>query len=177
MTMKIFRALSLGLVCISSAATAEVVEVRDNGFLTRNEVVINANPDKVWSALIWVGHWWDPEHTYSGDARRMSMDARPGGCFCERLENHGGIQHGEVVYTAPGKVLRLVGALGPLQQDGVAGTLTWSLVANGAGTKLTQTYSVGGYRQGGFVEMAPLVDQVMTTQVLRLQRFIETGKP
>ncbi|MNC89661.1 hypothetical protein D3C83_56330 [compost metagenome] len=70
-----------------------------------------------------------------------------------------------------------MGALGPLQQDGVAGSLTWSLAADGAGTKVTQTYSVGGYHQGGFVELAPLVDQVMNTQLQRLQRFIDTGSP
>jgi uncharacterized protein YndB with AHSA1/START domain len=153
------------------------VEVRDNGFLARSDVVVNANPEKVWSAMIRVGRWWNPEHTYSGDAGRMTIDPRPGGCFCERLEKRGGVQHAEVVYAAPGKALRLVGAFGPLQQDGVAGSLTWNLAADGAGTKVTQTYSVGGYRQGGFVEMAPLVDQVMSNQVLRLQRFIETGSP
>ena len=177
MDMKLSQALLIALACTSIAASAEVVEIRDNGFLLRDEVVINAQPDKVWSALIRVGQWWDPEHTYSGDARRMSIDVRPGGCFCERLENRGGIQHAEVVYAAPGKVLRLVGSLGPLQQDGVAGSLTWSLAAEGAGTKLTQIYSVGGYHQGGFAEMAPLVDQVMTIQVQRLQRFVETGAP
>jgi len=175
--MKLSRTLFIALACISISAAAEVIEVRDNGFLMRNDVVLNANPDKVWSALVRVGRWWDPEHTYSGDARRMSIDARPGGCFCEQLGYRGGIQHAEVVYAAPAKVLRLVGSLGPLQQDGVAGSLTWSLAAEGAGTKLTQTYSVGGYRQGGFAEMAPLVDQVMTIQVQRLQRFIETGNP
>ena len=29
--------------------------------------------------------WWDGQHTYSGDAKNLSLRAVPGGCFCERL--------------------------------------------------------------------------------------------
>ena len=159
------------------SATAAVIEVQEAGFLARNEVIINAPPEKVYSALLQIGSWWDPEHTYSGDAANMSIAATPGGCFCEVMKDGGSIQHMEVIYLQPGVTLRMAGGLGPLQQDGVAGSLTWGMAADGPATKVTQTYSVGGYRQGGFVEMAPLVDQVMTTQVQRLQRFIETGKP
>lgn len=165
------------LVLSAPGAGAEVVHVADNGFSLRNEVVVAAPADEVWKALVRVGRWWDSEHTYSGDARRMSIEVRPGGCFCERLEHRGGVVHGEVVYVAPGKTLRLASALGPLQQEGVAGALTWNLVAEGDGTKLSQTYNVGGYRQGGFADLAPLVDQVLATQLRRLHHFIETGTP
>lgn len=174
----LFRVALLVVAAVAAPrAGATVLEVGAGGFALRNEVVIAAPAGKVWKALVRPGRWWDSEHTYSGDARRMSLDARPGGCFCEQLDNRGGIAHGEVVYADPGKVLRLVGSLGPLQQDGVAGSLTWSLKEEGGVTTVTQMYSVGGYRQGGFTEMAPLVGQVLLTQLQRLQRYVETGTP
>ncbi len=169
--------LLVAAMALAPGAGAEVLEVGGSGFALRNEAAVTAPAGRVWEALVRPGRWWHPEHTYSGDARRMTIDARPGGCFCERLDGRGGITHAEVVYAAPGKVLRLVGSLGPLQQDGVTGSLTWSLTEEGGVTKVTQTYSVGGYRQGGFVELAPLVDQVMATQLQRLQRYLETGTP
>jgi hypothetical protein len=96
-----------------ASASGDVIDVDPAGFQTRNEVVIRAAPDNVWDALLRAGRWWDPEHTYSGDARRMSIDPRPGGCFCERPEDRGGIKHAEIIYAAPGKALRMFGALGP----------------------------------------------------------------
>lgn len=169
--------LLLGAVMAAPMTGATVLEVGDNGFALRNEAVITAPAKKVWDALVRPGKWWDSEHTYSGDARRMKLDAEPGGCFCEELDHGGGVAHAEVVQVQPGKVLRLVGSLGPLQQDGVAGSLTWSLKEEGGVTTVTQTYSVGGYRQGGFVEMAPIVDHVMSIQLQRLQRYLQTGTP
>ena len=79
MTLKTCHTLLLGLTFVSLSASAEVVEVRDSGFLARSVVVVNATPDKVWSALIRVGRWWNPEHTYSGDAGHMTIDPRRAG--------------------------------------------------------------------------------------------------
>jgi hypothetical protein len=79
--------------------------------------------------------------------------------------------------VAPNKVLRLRGALGPLQAQGLAGSLTWRLVAAGAATKVDLTYSVGGYMQGGFDKMAPAVNFVLGEQLARLKSYVETGKP
>jgi hypothetical protein len=63
----------------------------------------------------------------------------------------------------------------------VAGSLTRSPAPDGTGTKVTQICASGGYRHGGFAELAPLVDQVMLTQLQRLQRYPETparrGRP
>jgi hypothetical protein len=51
----------------------------------------------------------------------------------------------QVVYAAPGEGLRLRGALGPLQTEGVDGTLSWTLKPVEGGTSLTWSYVVGGY--------------------------------
>jgi len=38
-------------------------------------------------------------------------------------------------------------------------------------------YNVGGYMQGGFTQLAPVVDGVLTNQVKRLKAISETGRP
>ena len=89
-----------------------------------DEAIVAATPDRVYAALLKVGRWWDEEHTYSGDARNMALDARPGGCFCEKIPGKGAIEHMRVIYVSKNEVLRLSGGLGPLQESGVTGTLT-----------------------------------------------------
>ena len=76
-----------------------------------------------------------------------------------------------------GKTLRLVGGLGPLQDSGLQGSLTWDLADKEGGTEATLTYSVGGYRQGGLQPLAPIVDTVLSTQLRRLKNFAEKGTP
>jgi hypothetical protein len=124
-----------------------------------------------------VGAWWDSEHTYSGKSENLSIDLRPNGCFCERLDKQGSIVHMTVIYVEPGKIIRLTGGLGPLQQFAATGVMTVEFKGDGTRTIVDFTYTVGGYIPGGFEKLAPLVDQVMTTQMERYKRFVNTGKP
>jgi hypothetical protein len=71
----------------------------------------------------------------------------------------------------------MTGGLGPLQGSGLAGSMTWRIVAAPPATKIEIFYSVGGYMQGGFDKMAPAVNAVLGEQLNRLKTFIETGKP
>jgi len=177
----IMRRCSLGtlaLVMLSGTPAQSAPQVTPNGFLVKFDISINAPAAKVYDALVGqVGSWWDPQHTYSGDAKNLSLDARPGGCFCEKLPNGGGIEHARVIYVAPREVLRLSGALGPLQGSGVAGTLTWKLTSGTDNTRLQLSYSVGGFIDGGFEKIAPAVESVLRVQLDRLKQFAETGKP
>lgn len=133
-------------------------------------------PDAIWKALIDIGNWWNMDHSYSRDGKSMTIDTRAGGCFCEKIANGGSVTHGTVVFAAPNQLLRLNAALGPLQADGVVGSLSFKITA-GAPAKVEMTYSVGGYRQGGFDKAAIGVNMVMTEQVNRLKAFIVTGNP
>jgi hypothetical protein len=152
--------------------------VMPNGFLVKLEASVSAPKPKVYDALLGqVGSWWNPEHTYSHDAKNLSIDARPGGCFCEKLPNGGGVEHLRVVYIAPGEVLRLSGGLGPLQSSGLAGSLTWKLTGDGDNTRIQLSYSVGGFIEGGFEKMAPAVESMLSDQLNRLKLFVETGNP
>lgn len=156
---------------------AEVKDASATGFTIVNSTTIAVSPSRVWTALIDVGSWWNSEHTWSGSAKNLSIDPRPDGCFCEKLEKGGGVRHLSVAYVAPGQMLRMTGGLGPLQGLAVAGVMTWTLKGEGAGTTLEFTYAVGGYRPGGLVDLAPVVDGVLREQLLRLKALVETGRP
>lgn len=158
-------------------SAADVSDSSENGFTVKISTNIHAAPADVFSHIIRVGDWWSPDHTYSGDSRNLSIEARPGGCFCEKLAGDGGVQHMEVIFVAPGKMLRLTGALGPLQQLATTGTMTFSLSPSGDGTKLDVTYTVAGYMPQGMNTLAAPVNEVLTAQVNRLKSFIETGNP
>ena len=158
------------------AARAWAVEVTPSGFLVRYELSIGAPAAKVFAALLDVGSWWSEKHTYSGDSRNLTIDARAGGCFCEKLPT-GAVEHMRVVFLKANEALRLAGALGPLQASGVAGAMTWRLSAADKDTRLELTYSVGGYMAGGFDAIAPAVETVVKEQAERLKRFVETGAP
>ena len=170
--------LACALAIGSTSVSAEVMSVGPSGFAVKHEVTVKATPRPVYDALtVKVGSWWNPEHTFSHDARNLSIAAVPGGCFCERLPDGGGVQHMTVVYASPGRALRMTGALGPLQGLGLAGSMTWDLAKSEAGTKLVVTYGIGGYLAGGFEKIAPIVDSVVGEQVGRLKAFVETGNP
>ena len=170
--------LACALAIGSAPVFAEVMSVGPSGFAVKHEVAVKAAPGPVYDTLTAkVGSWWNPEHTFSHDARNLAIAAIPGGCFCERLPDGGGVQHMTVVYAGPGKALRMTGALGPLQGLGLAGSMTWDLAKSEAGTKLVVTYGIGGYMAGGFEKIAPIVDGVVGEQVGRLKSFLETGSP
>ena len=169
--------LGVLLVALNAEGRAEIVDTSATGFLVRHSVTAEGAPDKAYRAIIDVARWWNPEHTYSGDAVNLSLDARPGGCFCEKLKDGGGVMHMSVAYVAPGQAIRLVGGLGPLQGSGVAGSMAMKVSADGANTRIDLAYSVGGYWQGGFDKIAPGVNAVLGEQMGRLKTYIDTGKP
>ena len=52
--------------------------------------------------------------------------------------------------------------------------MSWQLEKSGTGSKLTFTYSVGGYYPGGLDTLAAVVDGVLTHQVQRLKEYRRT---
>ena len=177
MGRKAFGLATAGLLLASGgAAWAEVTEAQPHGFQVRHTVEISAPPERVWAALIAPKGWWEPSHTFSGDAANLTLEARPGGCFCERWSG-GGVQHLSVVHVRPNRHLGLWGGLGPLGFEGAAGGFVFTLKPAGAQTSLTLTYTVGGYVRSGMAQLAPAVDGMLDAQVRRLERLVETGRP
>jgi hypothetical protein len=169
--------LLVSAIGVLGSSLAGAAEVTSNGFFVRHELMIGAPVPKVYDAFIGqIGSWWNEQHTYSGDSKNLSIDPRPGGCFCERLPN-GGVEHMRVVYVGPNQVVRMAGGLGPLQASGVSGSMTWRFSPAENGTKLELSYSVGGFIAGGFQSIAPAVERVLGEQAERLKRFVETGTP
>jgi hypothetical protein len=173
--MVISLVLLLALPSIVSAA--DVADADANGFTVKISVDIGATPAEVFRQILNIGDWWNPDHTYSGDAHNLSLEDRVGGCLCEKLPNQGGVRHMEVIFLAPGKALRLAGALGPLQALGANGTLSFGLSPSSTGTKLDVTYAVSGYVARGMNTFATPVDATLSDQINRLKNYVETGSP
>src|SRR5690606_32997881 len=131
-------------------------------------------PEQAWRALAQVGRWWNGDHTYSGDAANLELDLRAGGCWCERWGETQSVEHMRVVLVMERdgvRTLRAVGGLGPLQEMGASGVLTFTVAAHASGAKIAMTYRVTGDSALGLNELAPLVDMVLMEQFGRLSRF------
>jgi uncharacterized protein YndB with AHSA1/START domain len=171
----LIRGLAAVILALAAAgpAAAELKSVTPNGFEVVSIATIAAPADRVYAALGEVGHWWSPSHTFSRDAANLSIELRAGGCFCERLKDGGSVQHLQVIYAATGQGLRLRGALGPLQTEGVDGTLSWTLKPGEGGTSVALSYVLGGYIRSGMEQWAPKVDRVLDEQLQRLKSYVE----
>lgn len=156
-------------------ANAEVKEAAPDHLLIQDSRTIHAPPDKLYAALTDVAKWWNNEHTYSGNAAHLSLKAEAGGCFCERWDNQS-VAHGQVIWAAPGHLLRLGTALGPLQAMAVQGVMTFTLKPAPEGTALQFEYRVNGSSASGLDKLGPAVNGVLMEQLERLQHYAETGK-
>lgn len=168
---------ALAALTFAGAARAEVVDTGPQGFRLKIVRQVAASNAKVAHGISQVGHWWDSDHTYSGRAENMTLDVNAGGCWCETIPPGGSVRHGVVALNHPQQgMIRIDTALGPLQDEGVSGSLTFLLKPKDGGTELTVTYNVGGARDF-VVGFAPNVDKVLTAATDRLKRYVETGKP
>ena len=157
---------------------AEVADSSAQGFTVKVTLDVQSSPDDVYRRLVRnIGDWWDASHSYSGDSHNLSIEDKPGGCFCEKLQNGGGVEHMKVINVMPGKRLVMSGALGPLQALAATGTLTVEFSPASRGTKMEVTYAVSGYLPAGMNTFASIVDGVITSQFTRLKNYAEHGDP
>ena len=113
---------------LPGVVVTEVLDSATDGFSLRHSVEITADADDVYRTLTrGVGDWWHPDHTFTGDSGNLRMEARGGGCFCEKLGKGGEVTHLTVVHAEPGKLLRMSGGLGPLQPLAVSGSMAFTL--------------------------------------------------
>jgi uncharacterized protein YndB with AHSA1/START domain len=166
-------ALVVFAVTLGRPAAAEVVSSAPGGFVVRTGHDVTKSPLEVWDALVDIGSWWT--HSFSGDPGNFTLDAEPGGAWIEHLPDGGFVEHLRVVFAEPGKRLTLRGTLGPLMEEAALGTFLVVIDAHEEATRVTITYKVAGYRDGGFEEWAGPVDGVIAEAAARLARRIETG--
>jgi hypothetical protein len=163
---------ALVLSGFATVAPAEVIEKDADHFVLRYSVALETTPEDIYGAVGEVGQWWDPAHTYSGDAHNLTLPLEVGACFCEALKDGASFEHGRVVQADPNLGVLLAAPLGPLK--GKTTKADWSIGWSGGnrGYELIMTYVVRGPGIGAFAEP---VDGVMQTQFGRLARFIEYG--
>lgn len=157
-------------------AQATVKDSSASGFTVENVEVVPVDADTAWKALVHdVDRWWPKDHSWWGQASKLSIDARAGGCFCE-MAGAQQAQHMAVSFVDPGKTLRLLGGLGPLQGMGVHGALEFRLAPDdGGGTRITMSYRAGGYSPDDLGKFAPVVDKVQAQQLRGLADFLRKG--
>ncbi|MDM7957907.1 SRPBCC family protein [Blastomonas sp.] len=175
-----FAVLAVALVS-TTPAHAEVTAQSGSGFAVSHTVTVSVDPEAAFAMLRTPAKWWDKEHTWTGSADNLYMDAQAGGCFCELIPNEattesgapqrtlrGSVQHMQILYVDPGKLLRMSGALGPLQGEAMTGTMTIALAPIKGGTRLTVDYVAGGFMRMPQDAMATAVDGVIGAQASRL---------
>ena len=170
-------ALLLLTATVAPPAHAETSGVTPSGFLVTHRLEVKASPQRVFDALGRIGRWWNVEHSYSGQGANLTLDLKAGGCFCERWAG-GSVLHAQVVFVdRTHHAVRLLGALGPLQERAVQGVLTFAAApAAGGKTMLTVTYRVTGPADVGLDKSAAAVDGVIGEAAKRLASFVESGK-
>ena len=155
----------------AAPASAEVISASPTGFEVQEVVNLVVPQPSAYAAFGQVGKWWNKEHTYSGDASRMSLQLRPGGCFCEPLEDGGGVEHMRVTFLKPGEQIVMTGSLGPLLYQATAGVMDVRFERIAGGTRVTMNYRAAGFAKGDGDKMAPLVDQVLADQMKRFRTY------
>lgn len=172
--MRAFACYFVLLLLVTGPARADVLSSAPGGFVTQNEIIIKVPRAMAWSAAVEnVGQWWNASHTVAGDATRMSIDARPMGCFCEMLDGGNGVVHLTVTSVSRNVMLRMTGALGPLGLMGVNGNMTWEFFDSDEGTRVKFTYAVGGYAEDGLEGIAGPVDYVIGEALGLLKEYAE----
>jgi len=176
-----YRRLCILVLALSAVwpatAFAQVAEADANGFTIDYTVSVDASPETVWEALVQVGNWWHPDHSYWGDASAMTIESEPGGCFCEAGPDGAGAVHMTVLNVLPGQWLRLGGALGPLQEFALSGAMTITLEGDEEATAVRVLYRVAGRVPGGLESWAEPVGGVLSEAMNRLDSWVETGSP
>ena len=167
MPKRLLSPIAVSILALATQAWAGTSQVTSESFLSTFHQDVDATPDQAWQALIDIAGWWSSSHTYSGDAANLSLEPAAGGCWCERWSDNS-VQHARVLAAMPGKLLRLNGALGPLQAMGATGILSFRLSPRPGGSTLDVAYVVRATPDAALDKVALAVDQVLDEQVKRL---------
>lgn len=172
--MRCVTLCAAGMVCAATMgalpARAEVISQDGNGFVVRHQVQLPVEATAAYAHFLAIADWWDPAHTWSGDALNLSIDPRVGGCWCERLPPEGMVEHLRITMIRPNEALRLSGGLGPLAAMGASGAMTVTFIPMADGmSRVELTYAVSGHLPGeaGMGAMAGPVDGVLGAAMAR----------
>ena len=163
-----FAACAL-FVLAATPAFAAVDSANADGFLVRHEVTVPVDKARAFAEVVHPERWWSDAHTWSGSAANLSLDARAGGCWCEKWDQ-GEAEHGVVVRLLADENLRVRAAFGPLQEMALDGVFDIALhAADDGGTRIVATFRVNGPASAQLDKLAAPVDGVIGEQVERLR--------
>jgi hypothetical protein len=139
--------VALAFAFAMPGASAAVIDQAANGFTVENSQWVPTDPDTSWKAFVdEVGKWWPADHTWWGDASKLSISQKVGGCFCEMN--------------------------GPRQGMGLNGALEWRFAEEKGGTRITLWYRAGGYTPDDPGEFVPVIDKVQGLQLGGLADYL-----
>lgn len=155
------------LLLLPLTTRAEIVSSSETHFTLRHEATSPLSPERLWEKLIRPASWWHPDHSYSGDAGNLSLDAQAGGLWREDWDG-GSVSHGRVLLVIPGKTLRLEAPFGPLQGLGAYTVWTISIAAGDGGSVVVFDEVATGPSTAKLAEVAGAVDFVKSEAIRRL---------
>ena len=152
----------------------EVKKSAADGFHVAISVEVKLGREAAYKAFVSdFAKWWDGSHSYSNDARNLSLDLKRK-CMFERLEKGGFVRHMEIVFHQPGKMLRMTGGLGPLQGMGARGAMNITFSESGGKTIVRLNYIVTGASFQKLDSVAKPVDSVLTGQLARFKKYCDS---
>ncbi|MEM7329582.1 MAG: hypothetical protein AAF437_12635 [Pseudomonadota bacterium] len=170
--MRFFSAIvALGLSAVLAApAQAEIITATSDHFTLKLEAETELSPDEVWARLIVPADWWQGDHSYSGDAANLTLEAEAGGVWREDWDG-GSVWHGTVLQAQPNKLLSLSAPFGPLQ--GLAVQSVWTITLTpleSGGTAIRFDHVTNGTNASKLDKLAPAVDFVKAEALKSLAR-------
>jgi uncharacterized protein YndB with AHSA1/START domain len=167
-------ALLAGLLAAAFAplAVAEVKSSAADGFLLEQRIVVKADAAQSWQALLQPARWWSKAHTWSGSADNLSLEAKAGGCFCERWPD-GEVEHARVLFLRKDQLLRLQGAFGPMQPMAVEAVLEFTLTPGKDGTQIDLSYRATGGSGSMLDKIAAPADGMLAEQMDGLKKLLD----
>lgn len=161
------------ITAANSRAIADVNASAADGFQIQIIRELSCSSDEAYRRLVGsVSQWWDSDHTYTGDSGNMAFDLDQY-CLLEKLPSGGFVRHMEIVFHQPGNRLRISGGMGPLQELGVSGTMSFSFHTQEEQTQVSLTYHVCGSSLQQLDQLAPVVDRVLSLQMDRFKKYCE----
>lgn len=160
------------LIVLVPILHAETKEIKTAAFQVQQEVVLAAKPEAVYDAATGdISGWWD--HHMSEHPKKLYIEAKPGGCFCEIFDDAGnGAQHAVVIYADRGKLIRFTGPLG-FSGMAIDAVTTYEFLPDPAGAKLRLTVNIVGQIDE---PTAQAVDAVWHHFLVeRLKPYIDSG--
>ena len=157
----------------ASTANADIVSSSDQGFSLHIEFTTSLAPKQTYEEFLQIGRWWNRDHTWFGDASGLYIEPISGGCFCEKSGLKTAL-HMTISFVEPGKEMRMIGGLGPLQGMALNGVMKFKFEPHGHnGTKVIHEYTVTGYSANGLQKLGEIVDAVQSLQMQGLQARLD----